>query len=131
MVIDLNRILMYADKSGRLRDAPARRILSVVDGIVGGEGNGPLDACPKRSGMIVAGSNPVAVDLACARLMGFDYKRLPVLCHMVNDNHPLPLLTFRYDELVCRSNAHQYDRMLSSWSGHVCLSASLWVAWPC
>lgn len=121
MVTDLNRILMYTDKNGCLRDAPARRILSFVDGIVGGEGNGPMDACPKRSGTIVAGSNPVAVELACARIMGFDYTRLPLLCHMVNDDHPLPLLTFSYDELVCRSNAHQYNRMLRQLVGP-CLS---------
>jgi len=79
MVIDLNRILMYADKNGNLQDSPARRIFCIVDGIVGGEGNGPLDPTPKPAGIVLAGMNPVAVDLVCARLMGFDYKRLPVL----------------------------------------------------
>jgi len=79
MVIDLNRILAYADKNGNILDRPARHIFCIVDGIVGGEGNGPLDPTPKKVGMVLAGGNGVAVDLACAHLMGFDYRRLPVL----------------------------------------------------
>ena len=40
MVIDLNRILMYAQSSGCLQAKPARRMFCIVDGIVGGDGNG-------------------------------------------------------------------------------------------
>ena len=111
MVIDLNRILMYADRNGHLQDNPARRIFCIVDGIVGGEGNGPLDPTPKPVGIVLAGKNPVAVDLVCARLMGFDYKRLPVLRQAL-DNHSLPITAFEHDELVCKSNDQQFDRSL-------------------
>jgi hypothetical protein len=111
MVIDLNRILMYADKSGHLQDNPARRIFCIVDGIVGGEGNGPLDPTPKPAGLVLVGTNPVAVDLVCARLMGFDYKRLPVLRQAL-DNHSLPITAFERDELICKSNVQQFDRSL-------------------
>ena len=71
MVLDLNRLLFYADADGCLHDSPVRRFFSVVDGIVAGEGNGPLDPVPKPLGVVLTGLNPVAVDLACARLMGF------------------------------------------------------------
>ncbi|MEE9293574.1 MAG: DUF362 domain-containing protein [Phycisphaerae bacterium] len=103
MVIDLNRILQYADVSGTLHDRPVRRFFSVVDGIVAGEGNGPLDPTPKAVGLAVAGYNPVAVDLACVRLMGFDYQRLPVLQQAL-DEHPLPLAPFAPDDVVVESN---------------------------
>jgi uncharacterized protein (DUF362 family) len=89
MVIDLNRALFYADHSGLLHDRPVRRFFSVVDGIVAGEGNGPLDPTPKRAGWVIAGFNPVAVDLACALLMGFDYRRLPVISRALS-GHALP-----------------------------------------
>ena len=116
MVIDLNRILMYADKSGHLQDNPARRIFCIVDGIVGGEGNGPLDPTPKPAGLVLAGTNPVAVDLVCARLMGFDYKRLPVLCEAMV-KHLLPISASEYDEVVCRSSDPQFDHPLVELSG--------------
>ena len=116
MVIDLNRILMYADTNGCLRDKPKRRIFCIVDGIVGGEGNGPLDPTPKPSGIIVVGRNPVAVELTCARLMGFDYVRLPVLCRAL-DNHSLPVTAFEYDGVICKSNDPQFDRSLHEFDG--------------
>jgi len=103
MAVDLNRILMYADANGRVHHKPQRRLFSVVDGIVGGEGNGPLDPMPRQAGVIVAGANPMAVDLACARLMGFDYRRLPIL-HRALDEHPLMLTDFVLDEILCASN---------------------------
>jgi len=136
MVIDLNRILIYADKSGNIQDNPARRIFCIVDGIIGGEGDGPLNPTPKREGMVLAGTNPVAVDLACARIMGFDYKRLPMLIQAL-DYHSLPITAFEYDEIVCKSKAQQYDRSLDEfdevslafkphfgWEGHIELNSS-------
>jgi uncharacterized protein (DUF362 family) len=116
MVIDLNRILMYADKSGHLQDKPARRIFCIVDGIVGGEGNGPLDPTPKPAALVLAGKNPVAVDLVCARLMGFDYKRLPMLRRAL-DNHSLPITAFEHSELICKSNDQQFNRPLDEFDG--------------
>lgn len=103
MALDLNRILTYADSEGRLHEHPVRRFFSVVDGIVGGEGNGPLDPVPKHCGVIIAGGNPVAVDLGCARLMGFDYRQLPIVLRALDD-HPLPLVRFGYNDINVQSN---------------------------
>jgi uncharacterized protein (DUF362 family) len=51
----------------------ARTDLVVVDGLVGMEGPGaPLSGPPVGAGLIVAGRNRVAVDVACCRLMGQD-----------------------------------------------------------
>jgi uncharacterized protein (DUF362 family) len=102
MVIDLNRVLIYADKNGHLLDHPARHIFCIVDGIVGGEGNGPLDPTPKPAGIVLAGISPLAVDLVAARLMDFDYRCLPLLSRCLQA-HELPLATFTYDDLVCVS----------------------------
>jgi hypothetical protein len=44
MVVDLNRILMYAGRDGLLQDSAARRMFCIVHGIVGGEGNGHFRA---------------------------------------------------------------------------------------
>lgn len=107
MVHDLNRILMYADSQGMLHEAPARKVLNIVDGIVAGEGNGPLDPTPKPAGVVVAGMNAAAVDLTCARLMGFDYRRLPLVREAFG-SHPLPLAAFGPEEVSCASNADEF-----------------------
>lgn len=86
MAVDLLRIFIYADKEGRLQDRPVRRVFSIVDGVTGGEGKGPLIPDSKNAALIVAGFNPCAVDLVCTRLMGFDYKKINILTYVLN--HP-------------------------------------------
>jgi uncharacterized protein (DUF362 family)/Pyruvate/2-oxoacid:ferredoxin oxidoreductase delta subunit len=44
--------------------------LSVLDGVVAMEGNGPRNGKPRRVGVILAGEDPVAVDAAGAFLIG-------------------------------------------------------------
>lgn len=54
--------------------------LSIVDGILGMEGNGPGTAgTPRRLGLLVAGADPVAVDVACCRIVGLRTSAVPVL----------------------------------------------------
>lgn len=45
---------------------------AIVDGIVGMDGNGPIQGNPKAAGVLVAGSDLVAVDATCCRIMGID-----------------------------------------------------------
>jgi uncharacterized protein (DUF362 family) len=83
MALDLNRILLFADSEGRISDQPARKYFSLIDGIVGGEGEGPLhpDAC--AAGVLLAGFNPVAVDWTAAALMGFNPALIPLYANAV------------------------------------------------
>jgi len=46
------------------------RQFAIVDGVVGMEGNGPIQGKPKRVGVLVAGRDPIAVDATCCRIMG-------------------------------------------------------------
>jgi uncharacterized protein (DUF362 family) len=48
------------------------RQFALVDGIVGMEGNGPIQGTPKTAGVLVAGSDPAAVDATCCRIMRID-----------------------------------------------------------
>jgi uncharacterized protein (DUF362 family) len=52
---------------------------NIVDGIVGMEGNGPIDGTPRHSGVLVLGADPVAVDATATRLMGLDAARVRYL----------------------------------------------------
>ncbi len=53
--------------------------LAIVDGIVGMEGDGPLNGTAKPMGVLVMGHDLVAVDATCCRLMGIDPHRIPYL----------------------------------------------------
>lgn len=52
---------------------------AIVDGIVGMEGNGPIQGTPKYAGVLVAGRDPAAVDATCCRVMGIDPKQIAYL----------------------------------------------------
>jgi uncharacterized protein (DUF362 family) len=127
-IADLNRILVYADKQGRMAEEPQRKVFTVVDGIVAGEREGPLNPEPKRCGVLVAGHCPVEVDLVCSRIMGFDYTKMPVFRHTMSD-HRYPL--FRGEPMQipvasdhCHTFADVYDTFncglepAAGWKGH-------------
>jgi uncharacterized protein (DUF362 family) len=48
------------------------RQFAIVDGIIGMEGNGPIQGTPKHVGVLVAGSDPAGVDATCCRIMKID-----------------------------------------------------------
>ncbi len=60
-------------------NAAARPDFAVVDGIVGMEGNGPIQGVPKACGVLVLGGDPVAVDATCCRVMGLVPERVKYL----------------------------------------------------
>jgi uncharacterized protein (DUF362 family) len=51
-------------------NAAVRPDFAIVDGIIGMEGNGPIQGQAMQCGLLVAGDDPVAVDATCARIMG-------------------------------------------------------------
>jgi uncharacterized protein (DUF362 family) len=53
--------------------------LSIVDGIIGMEGDGPIMGRAKPVGMIAIGTDLPAVDATCARVMGLEPMRIPYL----------------------------------------------------
>ena len=55
------------------------RHFAIVDGVIGMEGNGPIQGKPKAAGVIVAGADLVAVDATCCRVMGIDPRRISYL----------------------------------------------------
>jgi uncharacterized protein (DUF362 family) len=58
VVVDINTVLHSA--------------ITVIDGFVGMEGNGPIDGTPVPMNLIIAGTDPVATDATAARIMGFN-----------------------------------------------------------
>jgi len=55
------------------------RHFALVDGIVGMEGNGPIQGRAKRAGVVVAGRDLAAVDATCCQIMSIDPLRIGYL----------------------------------------------------
>ncbi len=91
-LIDINRVVFYADKSGKLCDTIQRNYFCLIDGIVGGEKDGPISCEPVYPGVLAAAFNPVACDMVVASLMGFDIERIPIVKRAWETaNQPKPL----------------------------------------
>lgn len=76
-ILDLNSILFYADKSGKMQQTRQRKMFIVGDMIVSGEKEGPLEPSPIYPHVIAMGDDPVLFDMAVCSLMGFDFKDIP------------------------------------------------------
>lgn len=79
MALDLARIASFASENGSMAEVPRRRLVVVVDGVVGGEGEGPLAPTPIPARTIVFGTNVAATDATVAALMGFSPVRIPLI----------------------------------------------------
>lgn len=55
------------------------RSFAIVDGIVGMEGNGPIQGRPRPLGALVMGADLAAVDATCCRIMGIEPEKIGYL----------------------------------------------------
>lgn len=59
--------------------ATIRPQLAIVDAVVGMEGDGPIMGKPRDLGFIAMGTDPVAVDATCARVIGLNPSKIEYL----------------------------------------------------
>jgi len=86
MVIDLYEVFLRG-----------RRTFSVVDGIIGGDGNGPFCPNTRKSGVIVSGPDLPTVDCICTRLMGFDISEVKYLSYLNIDCSNVKIVSNAYN----------------------------------
>jgi uncharacterized protein (DUF362 family) len=60
-------------------NAAARPDFVIVDGILGMEGNGPIQGNPKHAGVLLFGDDPVAADSTACRVMGLRPEKVDYL----------------------------------------------------
>jgi hypothetical protein len=78
MTLDLNHEFYFGERS-------PKKVISIVDGIIAGEGEGPLWPTPKPLGMVIVGENPVCIDAAIASIMGYNISRIPTVHNAIYD----------------------------------------------
>lgn len=133
--LDLNKILFYGNPDGSLRSGQAhnrKRHYVLVDGIIAGDGSGPMNPDPVYAGLTLFGISAPRVDAACAILMGFDPQKIPILRHAFCCKE-LPLAEGSWQETQLSSNRSEWNGQLSNisakhtfsfephfgWKGHI------------
>ncbi|MDX2268733.1 MAG: DUF362 domain-containing protein [Bryobacter sp.] len=87
-VHDMVFIARWLGSDGAKRSSP-RPILTLLDAIVAGEGDGPLRPQPKQMNSLIFGLDPGLVDVTAAALSGFSWQSIPVLAHLLDQESPL------------------------------------------
>lgn len=108
-VLDLNKIVFFANEQGIIQNDNQRRMLVITDGIVAGEKEGPLLPEPKKMGLIGLSDNPIANDVAFSRLAGSDPAFLPTVYQALENEH----VFFKepVSECNCLSNAEEFNHV--------------------
>lgn len=125
-ILDINKILMHATADGTMHEEPQRTYLAVVDGVVAGERNGPILPTPKHAGVVLASQDPLALDVTAARLMGFDWTRIPQLWRAATiSRYGFSEFRGRLADIDVVSNENRWERLFDH-DEHLGFSAAPW-----
>ncbi len=114
MCLDLNKLVLYGGTDGKLRQPQPenrKRHYVLVDGLIAGEGSGPLNPDPVRAGTMIFGINPPSVDAACACLMGFDPEKVPIVREAFQVQQ-YPLADHEWKDVQLISNVTAWNSLL-------------------
>ncbi|WP_033169502.1 DUF362 domain-containing protein [Selenomonas sp. ND2010] len=102
-VVDLNNIILHADKNGVMHDDIQRKIITIGDMIIGGEKEGPVGPSPKELGIILFSDNNLLFDRVVCDIMGFDSNKFK----MFNDKKTAAVFSLKkriLEETIVKSN---------------------------
>lgn len=86
MVLDLNTIAEYGKLDGTLAEEPQRVIYTLCDGIVGGQGSGPLNPDPLALGLISFSNDAYLMDEIMGLIYGLKIHKIPLLREAAESN---------------------------------------------
>lgn len=78
-VMDINTIALFGDKDGKIHEKQQRQLFTIMDGIIGGQGDGPLHPSPSALGVIAMANNSYLMDVVAGELYHLNYQRIPLL----------------------------------------------------
>ena len=135
MCLDLNKLLFYGDMDGSFREGGAdnrKRHYVLCDGVLAGEGRGPMNPDPVAAGVLTFGTHPASHDAVCTWLMGFDPEKIPIVHQSFRCTH-LPIAEWDWTDLQVTSNVDAWEGPLPEisdestfhfephfgWKGHI------------
>lgn len=79
MVMDLNMIVEYGSIDGNIQNKKQRELYTFCDGVIGGQGDGPLNPIPLPLGVIIFSNNAYWTDIVAGHLLSMDINCIPLL----------------------------------------------------
>lgn len=108
-VLDLNKIVFFADRGGVMRDEPQRRMVVLCDMVTVGQGEGPLLPEPGEWHMLAFCEDPCVHDVAMARMMGTDPSIITTVGNALVYDGPYAWRDASAELPVCHSNDPAFD----------------------
>lgn len=108
-VLDLNKIVFFADRDGVMRDEPQRRMVVLCDMVTVGQGEGPLLPEPGEWHMLAFCDDPCVHDVAMARMMGTDPSVITTVGRALSYDGPYAWRDADEELPICRSNDPALD----------------------
>jgi uncharacterized protein (DUF362 family) len=103
-VVDITRIVHFANRKGTLETTKQRKFFSLIDGIIGGDRDGPMKPRLRNAGILVAGGDLIAADAAATYLMGFEPLHLKYLAALLQPHRAFDLSMNYPADIVIHSN---------------------------
>lgn len=108
-----NRVLMHKYIHELLPDAASvlKPDISLMDAVVGMEGDGPIAGIPKRMNLILCSDNVVALDYVAAQIMGFNPAKIKHVSNAIKKMpiEPLSIYGCSIDEVKAKFRPAAYD----------------------
>jgi hypothetical protein len=113
MTLDLNRCLLYGNADGSFRENKPKKDYTVIDGEIGMEGAGPMQGDPIKCGVFISSEDPVAADAVAATMMGFDWRKIPVIREAFSLSE-LSVCQCNPEEIIIESNVPEWNGTLEN-----------------
>jgi uncharacterized protein (DUF362 family) len=87
-------------------------VLTIIDGVIAMEGQGPINGKARRLGFLMGGVDPVACELVCCKLINFNPLQLPIIQTAIrmnlgcSDFQEIDLLGEDYTKFICPDFIH-------------------------
>jgi len=86
-LVDIFYLVNFASKQGKLTDLKQKRkLLVITDGVISGDGDGPLRPTRKETGVVLVSEDFIASDLIVSSIMGFDFEKIPTFKFSLNSD---------------------------------------------
>ena len=74
--LDINKIVVYGDRNEKMQAKPQRKVLNFIDGVVGGEGDGPMSPDPVDSKLLIFSDNSTYADIIASSIIGVEQNNI-------------------------------------------------------
>lgn len=108
-VLDINHIILFADKKGKIQKKVQRKIITMGDLIIAGENEGPLLPTPKKTYSILFADNSVIFDEILVKFMGFSADKFKLLKEAKRNSSVFGA----YNEININSNLELFNKNIN------------------